>query len=150
MGVTRLPTSLLLLLLLAKVGAEQLGELVEGEDVEEVEDVGEVEGSREGKQYGSGRPGISRVQLTRLQQGPLTLQGGHLRPVGGPGGPRAGGGRVGGPRVQGVGNRRSGVLPLLPQSPRPALPTLRPNYFNSDNVRPNHVIPYDPIHSYLI
>ena len=88
--------------------------LVQAED-------GEVksEGGREGKQFGSGRPGSgmrSRGQLTRLEQGPLTLQGGKLRPVverlnrPNPGPiDRVGGAR---PGLQ----RRPGVLPLLHQN----------------------------------
>ena len=111
-------------------------------------DDGEVEsdeGSREGKQFGSGRPGSgmrSRGQLSRLEQGPLTLQGGKLRPVverlnrPNPGPVD----RVGGMR-QGL-QRRPGVLPLLPQNPRPPLPSLRPQqYFPSDNV--SVIVPFD-------
>lgn len=114
--------------------------LVQAEDGEV-----ESEGGREGKQFGSGRPGSgmrSRGQLTRLEKGPLTLQGGKLRPVverlnrPNPGPVD----RVGGIRA-GL-QRRPGVLPLLPQNPRPPLPSLRPQqYFPSDNVRV--IIPLD-------
>ena len=108
--------------------------LVQAEDGEV-----EGEGGREGKQFGSGRPGSlirNRGQLTRLEQGPLTLQGGKLRPVverlnrPNPGPVD----RVGG--IRPGSQRRPGVLPLLPQNPRPPLPSLRPQqYFPSDNVR---------------
>ena len=115
------------------------------------EDGGEVDGKdglREGKQFGSGRPGSlirNRGQLTRLEQGPLTLQGGKLRPVverlnrPNPGQSRPNPlpvDRVGGGIRPGLQQRRPGVLPLLPQNPRPPLPSLRPQqYFPSDNVR---------------
>ena len=97
-------------------------------------DDGEVESEvgREGKQFGSGRPGSGRSRggLSRLEQGPLTLKGGKLRPVV----ERLNKvDRVGGirPGLQ----RRPGVLPLIPQKPRPPLPSLRPQqYFPSDNV----------------
>ena len=123
--------------------------LVQAEDGE----VQKEEGSREGKQFGSGRPGSGMIrrnsQLSRLEQGPLTLQGGKLRPVverlnrPNPGPVD----RVGGMR-QGL-QRRPGVLPLLPQNPRPPLPSLRPplpslrpqQYFPSDNV--SVIVPFD-------
>ena len=112
----------------------------------------EDENKREGKQFGRGR-----VQLSRLEQGPLTLQGGKLRPIGRPQGVSRlppnqrgpPGARLGGNRRQGgqEGARRQGVLPLQPLLPRPPLPSLRPpgaplqpqqrpqKYFPSDNVR---------------
>ena len=98
----------------------------------------ETEVGREGKQFGSGRPGSGRSRggLTRLEQGPLTLKGGKLRPVVERLNNRPNPGpldRVGGirPGLQ----RRPGVLPLIPQKPRPPLPSLRPQqYFPSDNV----------------
>ena len=117
------------LLVQAACGVED-GKEEEGEEGGE----GGGGGSREGKQFGSGRPGSgrSRGPLTRLEQGPLTLQGGKLRPVNNRPNPgpvdRVGGMR---PGLQ----RRPGVLPLLPQNPRPPLPSLRPQqYFPSDNV----------------
>ena len=112
----------------------------------------EDENKREGKQFGRGR-----VQLSRLERGPLTLQGGKLRPVGRPQGVSRlppnqrgpPGARLGGNRRQGgqEGARRQGVLPLQPLLPRPPLPSLGPpgspsqpqqrpqKYFPSDNVR---------------
>ena len=110
------------------------------------------ENKREGKQFGRGR-----VHLSRLEQGPLTLQGGKLRPVGRLSGPSRlppnqrgpPGARLGGNRRQGghEGARRQSILPLQPLHPRPPLPSLRPpgsplkpqqtpqKYFPSDNVR---------------
>ena len=121
------------LLVQAACGVED-GKEEEGEGGGEEGGEGEGGGSREGKQFGSGRPGSgrSRGPLTRLEQGPLTLQGGKLRPVNNRPNPgpvdRVGGIR---PGLQ----RRPGVLPLLPQNPRPPLPSLRPQqYFPSDNV----------------
>jgi hypothetical protein len=111
-----------LLVLLAAAGAAAQGKGELGNEAEVVV-VGEVEqGAREERQFGVGRPngpGRGRLGLGRLDQGPLTLQGGQLRPVG---------------PARAPGRRPGGVVGLQPHQARPALPSLRPHYFPSDNV----------------